>query len=146
MMPGGDQTAAISVADGHIFVLHQGKLSKFDEKTLKPEASVSLAPKNPPMPAPDRAATQEPGSRNETGPMSPGSQRDRNPGTPPGERMQRPPLMRGGGTAITVSGGSVYVVTQGRLAKYDEKNLELQTSIDLEKKEPPPDKSKPTGE
>lgn len=146
-MQGGDSGVAISVANGAIFVLHQGKLSRFDEKTLKPEASVSITPQNPQTPA----AAGGSGSSEGRNRMGPDSQREPGGMSSPGGMMRPPPMMRGGGgAAITVSDGHVYVITQGKLLKYDAKKLELLQSVELEKKDsgrdPPSDKPKKPAE
>jgi len=128
MMGGGG--SAIVVSDGAIFVVSQGMLYRFEEKSLKQEAKVPLPSNN------NDSSTGHGGAepqQNQQG-NSPGGQGGPGQGGPGGQGGP-PMMMGGGGVALTAANGSVYVVSQGKLYKFDSKTLYFQTSIDVGSKD-----------
>lgn len=156
----GGGSAAIAVGDGSVFVVSQGQLYKFDQKTLKQLAKVSLlqkkegsSPEGEPSQRMRRPSDEMggPGGQGGGGPMGGGPgggsmgggmTAGRPGGGPMGSGQMGGPMegirmmMRSGeGAAITVADDFIYVVSQGKLFKFSTKNLELQGSADLERRE-----------
>ena len=146
----GGGSAAMVVEDGSVFVVWQGQLLKYDAKTLEQQAKTMVAsPKEGGFPggmsrSGEGGTPGGPEGSNHPSGGGPGAGR----GTEEGGRsgggggspMGGPQMMGGGGAAISVSNGSVYVVSQGKLSRYDEKTLQLQGSVDLM---PKPEQAKP---
>ncbi|MBI4026811.1 MAG: hypothetical protein HY360_17640 [Verrucomicrobia bacterium] len=139
-MMSGNSSVAISVADGSVFVVSQGQLFKFDDKTLNLQASASLSPKPKMEGGPAGSAGEESGPPGQ-GPQGQGGHGARGEGQrgfPSGGAMGGGgAMMASGGAAISVADGFVYIVSHGKLLKFDARSLELQTSVELERKPDP---------
>ena len=143
MMGGGGQTA-VCAANGAIFVVSQGQLLKYDEKTLKLKAKTLLQfeKENPPKErredfSQDGKEARGNSPKGQEGKESP---RDENRGFGEGGPSDKfppkggPPMMQGGGAlAITASDDFVYVISRGKLYQYHAKTLELKGNVELER-------------
>ena len=131
MMGGGD-TAAIAVANGSIFVVSRGKLYKFDEKSLKSLGIASLTPERE-----GGQGGQKDGNFKGGGPEGEGGngmppQGGNNGGNNGGMPSRMGGRMGGGSAGISVADGFVFVVYQGKLFKFDDKDLKPQGMTDID--------------
>lgn len=115
---------AITVEDGSVFVVTDGQLLKYDQKTLQLQASAALTSKQKPQ---DTPSGDETGGRSSQGSSQ---------GNPPSPRQGGPMMGGGGGTALSIKEGFVYLVTNGKLMKFDARSLDLEGSVELQKKGP----------
>jgi hypothetical protein len=140
---GSDNSVAMTVADGAIFLLTQGKVYKFDDKSLKQLAVASLATstagsKSPPSPPTEGSSGPGSGGPGSGGPGGGGMGPD---GSSPGGMPGMMARMRSGGVAIQVANNSVYVFYQSKLYRLDESDLQIQATASIEsspERRPPP--------
>ncbi len=137
---GGGGGSAIAVSDGAVFVVTQGQILRFDEKTLKQEAKASLPMEGG---SGQSGGEKKPGmGGGDMGPGGGGGPEDGEDRGQGGDRRgqgggQKSPMMGGGGgsVALTAANGSLYILARGKLYKYDAKTLYLQGTVEITTKE-----------
>ena len=131
MMMGGG--TAIAVDNGFVLVVFQGQLMKYESKALKLQSSVSLV-----QPGEEQArggGNRGTGPGREEGAPGRGETQGRNSSQRgPGQGGTMGRMSGGSSVALTVADGVVYVLFQGKLSKFNAKNLELLASAELERK------------
>ncbi len=149
--PMGGGGTAISVKEGSVYVISGGQLLKYDQKTLQLQGNVPLMSKQGQRPQSGREGQGQgqshggggqQGGQEEYAPGRSGQQTGQGGAGGPMGGMGGP---GGGGVALEVEDGFAYVVSGGKLSKFDARTLDLVSSVDCPKKSPPPPSAKKKG-
>jgi hypothetical protein len=128
-MGGPPSNPVIAVGEGSVFIISQGELHKYDEKTLKLEQSVSLSAAAPSTEVPPRFSQGKMSSKTKGSTPSEGKKTEGGNNPPMGPRMMS-------GEAIAVANGYAFVIYHGKLLKFNTTNLELISNAELPSHQP----------